>query len=90
MTSPRGWPRGGKLPDDAPEKALAMVLIAAPDHWSSIAADRGAGRRLEGRARNAVVGERGRKHGIATPINDVITTLLQLVDEKAAPAARAP
>lgn len=85
-----GRAEGAKLPDDAPEKALAMVLSAAPDHWSSITVDRRAGRRLEWRARNSVVGERGRKHGIATPLNDVITTLLRAVDEKTTPASRAP
>ncbi len=73
---------GAKLPDDAPEKALDMVLAAAPNHWSSITVDRREGRRLEWRVRNAVVGERGRKHGIPTPLNDVVTTLLRATDEK--------
>jgi 2-dehydropantoate 2-reductase len=76
-----GRAEGAKLPDDAPEKALRMVLAAAPGHWSSITADRRAGRKLEWQARNAVVGARGRKHGIATPLNDVITTLLRAADD---------
>jgi 2-dehydropantoate 2-reductase len=75
-----GRAEGAELPDDAPEKALSMVLGAAPDHWSSITVDRREGRRLEWQVRNAVVGEVGRKHGIATPLNDVITTLLRAAD----------
>lgn len=75
-----GRAEGAKLPDDAPEKALQMVLGAAPDHASSITVDRREGRRLEWRVRNAVVGELGRKHGVPTPLNDVITTLLAAAD----------
>jgi len=71
---------GAKLPDDAPEKTLKVVLDGAPGHWSSITVDRREGRNLEWRARNAVVGERGRRHGIATPLNDVVTTLLRAAD----------
>lgn len=71
---------GATLPDDAPEKALDLVLKAVPEHWSSITVDRREGRKLEWRARNAVVGERGRRHGIATPMNDLITTLLRASD----------
>lgn len=71
---------GATLPDDAPEKALAMVLGAAPDHWSSITVDRREGRKLEWEVRNAVVGKRARRHGIATPLNDFVTTLLRVSD----------
>jgi 2-dehydropantoate 2-reductase len=71
---------GADLPDDAPEKALQVVLDGAPGHWSSITVDRREGRNLEWRARNAIVGERARRHGIATPLNDVVTTLLRAAD----------
>lgn len=71
---------GAMLPDDAPEKALKLVLNAAPNHWPSIAVDRREGRKLEWEVRNAVVGERGRRHHIATPLNDLVTTLLRASD----------
>jgi len=74
---------GANLPDDAPEKALRVVLEGAPGHWSSITVDRREGRKLEWRVRNAVVGERGRRHGISTPLNDVVTTLLRAADGNA-------
>jgi 2-dehydropantoate 2-reductase len=71
---------GAKLPEDAPERALKLVLGAAPHHWSSITVDRREGRQLEWRTRNAVVGQTGRQHGISTPLNDVVTTLLKATD----------
>ena len=71
---------GAMLPDDAPEKALKLVLNAAPGHWPSITVDRREGRKLEWEVRNAVVGAKGRRHGIATPLNDLVTTLLRASD----------
>jgi 2-dehydropantoate 2-reductase len=75
-----GRAEGANLPDDAPEKALALLTRGAPDHWSSIAVDRREGRAMEWAVRNEVVGQRGRRHGIPTPLNDVITTLLRAAD----------
>ncbi|MDJ0849324.1 MAG: 2-dehydropantoate 2-reductase [Myxococcota bacterium] len=72
---------GAAVPDDAPEKALRMVLGAAGDHWSSITIDRREGRPMEWRVRNEVVGRVARRHGIATPLNDAITALLAAADE---------
>ena len=48
--------------------------------WTSIAKDARDGRSMEWDARNAVIGRLGRKHGIATPLNDALTTMLQLTD----------
>lgn len=78
-----GHAEGAQLPADAPEKALARLLEAAPDHWSSIAVDRREGRPMEWEARNAVVGRLGRRHGIETPLNDAITVLLRAADASA-------
>ncbi len=75
-----GRAEGAELPDDAPERVLRMVLGAAPDHWSSISVDRREGRPMEWEVRNAVVGRLGRRHGIPTPLNDAVTTLLRLAD----------
>ena len=43
-----------------------------------MAADRRDGQPLEWEVRNAVVGRIGRRHGIATPVNDLIATLLSV------------
>ena len=75
-----GRAEGAALPDDAPEKALAMMLGAASDHWTSIAVDRREGQPMEWRVRNEVVVRLARVHGIATPLNDAITALLCAAD----------
>jgi 2-dehydropantoate 2-reductase len=71
---------GAEVPDDAPEKALRVVLGAAGAHWSSITVDRREGRPMEWQVRNEVVGRVARRHGIATPLNDAITALLAAAD----------
>ena len=48
--------------------------------WTSIAKDARDGRPMEWDARNAVIGRLGRKHGIDTPLNDALTTMLKLAD----------
>lgn len=73
-----GRAEGAVLAADLPAVTFARVVAAVPEHWSSIAADRRAGRPLEWEARNAVVGRLGRRHGIATPLNDALTTLLRV------------
>lgn len=75
-----GRAEGARLPEDAPQRALDRMLGAAPDHWSSISVDRREGRPMEWEARNAVVGRLGRRHGIPTPLNDAVTTLLKAAD----------
>ena len=65
------------------------VLAVAGEHRSSIAVDRREGRPMEWEARNAVVGRRGRAHGIATPWNDALTALLRATDlQRSGPSAR--
>ncbi len=77
-----GRAEGANLPDDAAEKALERMLGGAPDHWSSITVDRREGRPMEWEARNAIVGVLGRRHGIATPLNDAITAMLRAADAR--------
>lgn len=75
-----GRAEGADLPDDAPEKALDLALSGAPGHWTSIAVDRREGRPMEWEARNAVIGRLGRRHGIPTPLSDMMTALLRVAD----------
>lgn len=67
---------GARLPDDEPERLLAAFRAAPVDRGTSILADREAGRPLEWDVRNDVVRRRGRAHGLATPISDVLVPLL--------------
>lgn len=70
---------GAEIGNEDCERILEGVLQAAPDHWSSIAVDRREGRPMEWEARNAVIGHRGRAHGIPTPMNDALTDLLRAI-----------
>jgi 2-dehydropantoate 2-reductase len=63
--------------DDGDAAAIVDRLAALPaDSGTSMLFDREAGRPLEWDARNGVVQRFGRRHGIATPVSDVIVPLL--------------
>jgi len=59
------------------ETILQGQLKAPPDSMNSIHADRAAGRPMEVDARNGVIVRLGRKHGIATPYNQMAIALLE-------------
>jgi len=64
------------------EDALLAGVVQAyraapPDSVNSMQADRQAGRPMEIDARNGVIVRLGRKHGIATPCNQMAVALLE-------------
>ena len=59
-----------------PQQIVEVFQTSPADMSSSILADREAGRPLEWDIRNGVMQRRGRAHGIATPISDVLVPLL--------------
>jgi 2-dehydropantoate 2-reductase len=67
---------GAELPDTTPAQVVKTFRDFPPDMGSSILADRVAQRPLEWDLRNGIIVRRGRKHGIATPISDVLVPLL--------------
>lgn len=67
---------GATLADTVPQDLVDFFQRAPADLGTSILADRAAGAPLEWAIRNGVVQRRGRVHGIATPISDVIVPLL--------------
>ncbi len=71
-----GRAEGAVFEDGLPEKILAGQRAAPPDSMNSIHADRAAGRPMELDARNGVIVRLGRRHGIATPYNDMAVALL--------------
>ena len=77
-----GRAEGATFAPDAAVRALERAQRSAPGHWSSIAVDRREGRPLEWEVRNAVIGRLGRRHGIPTPLNDLVTALLQACDPR--------
>lgn len=67
---------GANLSDNVPQEIMAGFHRAPADLSTSILADRQANRPLEWDIRNGVVQRCGKKHGIATPISDVVVPLL--------------
>jgi 2-dehydropantoate 2-reductase len=67
---------GAELGDEVPQAILDKFQAAPADMGTSILTDRVAGRPLEWAVRNAIISRRGRIHGIATPISDVLVPLL--------------
>lgn len=67
---------GATLSNTVPQDIVDFFQRAPTDLGTSILTDRTAGAPLEWAIRNGVVQRRGRAHGIATPISDVIVPLL--------------
>jgi 2-dehydropantoate 2-reductase len=67
---------GADLPDSAADELVDEFAAYPEDLGSSILFDYEAGRVLEWDARNGVVARLGARHGIATPVSDVIVPLL--------------
>ncbi|WP_438482511.1 2-dehydropantoate 2-reductase [Oleiharenicola lentus] len=74
-----GRREGATLADSVADAVVASFHHAPPDSINSLYGDRLAGRRMEIDARNGVVVRRGRHHGITTPHNETIFTLLNAV-----------
>jgi len=67
---------GAALDDGVPADILSRFQAFPADMSTSILTDREAGRPLEWDIRNGVVSRLGRRHGIPTPLSDVVATLL--------------
>lgn len=67
----------GAVLDDGLARSIVEAQRAGPDGVNSMLADRRAGRPMEIDARNGVVSRLGRRHGIPTPINDMVVALLE-------------
>lgn len=75
---------GARLPDDMAARLIDDLAAAPPEHQSSILRDRRAGRPVEWRERNDVIRDIGARHGIPTPVSDVIVPLLAAAGDPAA------
>jgi 2-dehydropantoate 2-reductase len=65
--------------------AMARIAVTMGQQRSSTAQDLARGRRSEIDHLNGFISRRGRQHGIATPVNDTLTTLVKLVEATARP-----
>jgi 2-dehydropantoate 2-reductase len=80
-----GRAEGAVLGDDLPEAVLEKYRRQPPDSLNSIHADRLFGRRMETDARNGAIVRIGRRHGIATPCNQMAVALLEALERTPAP-----
>jgi len=76
-----GPAEGAELPPETPDALVDHFRALPPDTGSSILLDRLAGRPLEWDALNGVVRRFGRRHGIPTPVSDVVAPLLAAISE---------
>jgi len=67
---------GAALGDEVPQEILDGFQRSPADLGTSILADRQAGRPMEWDVRNGVIQRYGRRHGIPTPISDLVVALL--------------
>ncbi|WP_421845769.1 oxidoreductase [Mycobacterium sp.] len=67
---------GAQLDDEVVEEMVDLFRSAPEDLGTSMLADRETHRRLEWDLRNGVIIRKGRIHGLATPISDVVVPLL--------------
>lgn len=67
---------GAQLDNDIAHTIVEQFQAFPKDMGTSILTDRAAGRPLEWDIRNGVIARLGRKHGIATPVSDIVATLL--------------
>ena len=76
-----GRAQGAKLEDSIPDEIVERTRRAPPDSGNSMYADRLAGRPMEYDARNGVIVRLGRRHAIPAPMNDLMVSLLEAVQD---------
>lgn len=84
-----GRAEGARFADDEHEQLLRMLAAVPDENGTSMLFDRLAGRPLEHDMITGAVVAGGRRHGIATPANDVILALLGALDRGLRAAAPA-
>jgi 2-dehydropantoate 2-reductase len=72
-----GRAEGAKLDDSVGQQVVDGYRRQPKDSVNSLLADRMAGRKMETGARNGVIVRLGKKHGIATPFNQMAVAVLE-------------
>ncbi len=75
---------GARLAADEPARVMETLLSYAPTLGTSMYFDRLAGRSLEIAALTGAIVSSGERHGVPTPLNRAVLTLLQAVSDAAA------
>jgi len=77
-----GRAAGAILDEGRADEIVASMIEGPGEAGTSLLADRRAGHPLEVDARNGAVVRIGKQHGIATPLNRAITTLLAALNQE--------
>jgi 2-dehydropantoate 2-reductase len=72
---------GATLPDDEPKLVMERLMKFAPELGTSMYFDRLAGRAFEVEALTGAIVAAGERHGLATPLNRMLLTLLRAINE---------
>lgn len=72
---------GVRLADDEPARAMATLFSFSGELGTSMYFDRLAGRRLEIEALTGAIVTAGERHGIPTPLNGALLTLLRAIND---------
>ncbi|HVZ50590.1 MAG TPA: 2-dehydropantoate 2-reductase [Pseudolabrys sp.] len=75
---------GANLADDEEARAMEKLMTFSPELGTSMYFDRLAGRPFEVEALNGAIVAAGERHGIRTPLNRMLLTLLRAINEAAA------
>jgi 2-dehydropantoate 2-reductase len=75
---------GAQLADDEPARALATLFTFSGELGTSMYFDRLAGRQIEVEALTGAIVAAGLRHGIPTPLNKALLTLLRAINDAAA------
>lgn len=73
---------GARLHDDESQRVMAMLRDFAPHLTTSMHMDRVAGKPFEVEALTGAIVAAGKRHGIATPLNGMLLTLLRAISEE--------
>jgi 2-dehydropantoate 2-reductase len=76
-----GRAEGARFAEDEPGRALETLYTFSGELGTSMYFDRLAGRRLEVEALTGAIVAAGERHGIATPLNSALLTLLRTVND---------
>jgi 2-dehydropantoate 2-reductase len=76
-----GRAEGATLEDSIPDEIVERTRRGPRDSGNSMYADRIAGKPMEYDARNGVIARLGRRHGIEAPMNALMATLLEAVQQ---------
>ncbi|MFA6267232.1 MAG: 2-dehydropantoate 2-reductase [Pseudolabrys sp.] len=77
-----GRAEGAQLADDEPQRVMATLMTFSPELGTSMYFDRLAGRPFEVEALTGAIVAAGKRHGIATPLNGMLLTLLRAISEE--------